>query len=357
MMMTTSVYASVTVVLVAPKAGDYVQQGKELEKGVTQAINEINQNGGLLGKKIDLLTVDDQCSDSIAVSTAQMITLTKEKKIGLIIGPYCANSFEQVADIYAKAGIFQIIPTTVNYLQAKTIKKGLVKMLGFTNQQAHDFFAYYNSTFAGNSVALISNKNEEESVEEAQAIKDEFRKHGKSVVLNEYTYDMTNNDFQKLAEKIIADGNNMAFILGTAKNIRKTVKFLKEDDENFVVFTNKYTATQEYFAYLGDLANGTYMMELRGKDDDPEFAETLVKLRLNGFDAEGLSLYGYSAVKLWKNIVQQTKSFEYGKLANYLNNRRISTEFGEKMFHNGVPSVNESYSIYKYENGTANRVY
>ena len=349
--------AKITVALIAPKAEQYRQQGMELNNGVQKAIDEINENGGLLGQKIELLSIDDQCNDNFAISTAQMLAVTKNRKIGVVIGPYCANSFDKVADIYAQAHIFQIIPTTVNYTQAKTIKKGLVKMLGYTNQQAVDFFNFYNANFAGQHVAVISNHSEPESMEEADAIMKEFARHGKSVVTKLYTYNMTDKDYEELAEIITKEQNNMAFLLGTAKNIRKMAKALKEEDEDFILVTNKYTATQEYINYLDRWANGTYFMELRGNDDNPEFAETLVKLRLSGFDTEGLSLYGYSAAELWKTLVENAKSFEYDKLSAVVNNKFIRTEFGNKMFHNGAPKINEKYAVYQYDEGNYLRVY
>jgi len=125
---------------------------------------------------------------------------------------------------------------------------------------------------------------------------------------------MTGKDYDSLARKIFKEGYQMAFLLGSAKNIRKMARALKEDREEFVLFTNKYSATKEYFDYLGNLAEETYFMELRGRNDDPDFAETLVKLRLSGFEVEGLSLYGYSAVKLWESLAKKAGSFDYNKL-------------------------------------------
>ena len=350
--------AKITVALIAPMAEDFRQQGAEITQGVERAIEEINRDGGLLKKKISLLKIDDQCSDSIAVSTAQMLSLLKDKqRVSLVIGPYCANAFETVADIYASAKIFQIIPTAVNFAQAKTIKKGLVKMLGYTNQEAKDFFAFYNGHFAGDRVAIVYNKKNGESASEAAAIVEEFQKHGKSVVLKQYDYQTTDKDYNELAEKIFDDEMKMAFLLGSSANIRKMAYALKREDENFVLFTNKYKAGEKFFDTLGDYADGTYFMELKGTVDDPEFAETLVKLRLSGFEAEGLSLYGYSAVKLWQNLVQKAKSFDYDKLSNAVNNKTIRTEFGYKMFHNGAPKTNESYAVYRYKDGGFTKVY
>lgn len=131
---------------------------------------------------------------------------------------------------------------------------------------------------------------------------------------------------------------------------------LKNRNEEMAVFVNKYTAGSEFFEYMDGLANGVYFMALRGKEDDPEFAETLVKLRLNGFDTDGLSLYGYSAVNLWKNLVTSAKSFDYNKVSAQAA-KGVKTEFGSQMFHNGAPSDSESYAIYRYESGDMNKVY
>ena len=349
--------AEVTIAAIVPQSDTYEQQGTELLSGIRKAVDEINNHGGLLGEKLTVLPVDDQCNDSIAITTAQMISLLRDKNISLVIGPYCANSFDEVADIYDKAKIFQIIPTAINYTQAKTIKKGLIKMLGFTNQEALDFFTYYNKTFAGKKVAVISKENDGESMEEANAIIKEFSRPGKSILVKLYTYEQTKKDYEELADVISEDKNKIAFLLGTAKNIRKMARALKEKDENFILFTNKYLATQDYFDYLGRLADNTYFMELRGRNDDPDFAEILVKLRLSGFEAEGLSIYGYSAVKLWEQLAKKAKSFNYNKIASFANDKTIQTEFGNKMFHNGAPKVNEPYAIFKYQDENYERVY
>lgn len=343
--------AKITVALIVPMVDEYQQQGKELTLGVERAVAEINQQGGVLKQKISLLKIDDQCNDSIAISTAQMLTILHDKKVSLVIGPYCANSFDKVADIYAKAKIFQIIPTAVDYKQAKTIKKGLVKMLGYTDQAAKDFFAFYNGNFAGDRMALVSNLNDEESMSAAAAIEHEFQSHGKSAVLQSYNYQMTEKNYAELAEKILEDGAQLAYLLGSPANIRKMAAALRNQQEDFVIFINKTKIGDKFFETLGDLAEGIYFMELKGTVDDPEFVETLVKLRLSGFEAEGLSLYGYSAVKLWLNLVQKSKSFDYDKLSASLNNKTIRTEFGYKMFYNGAPKTSESYSIYRYHDG------
>lgn len=74
--------ADITLAVIAPKAGEYAQSGKELFDGARLAVREINDNGGLNGEKLDMLTIDDRCDDRLAISTAEMLTLLKSKKSG-----------------------------------------------------------------------------------------------------------------------------------------------------------------------------------------------------------------------------------------------------------------------------------
>ncbi len=349
--------AAVTVAVITPRAGVYLTEGTELLAGVQNAVDEINEDGGLLKQKINILPIDDQCNDNIAVSTAQMLSLQKHRNIALVIGPYCDNALAEVAEIYAQANIVQIIPNTVSDSHKNTKQKGLIKMLGYSSQQAADFFDYYNTHLAGEVIALISNTKNIASIEMATAIQEQFQKHGKLAMLKNYTYQQTNKDYESLAAQIVADGVKVAFVTGSAANIKKIARYLKSEWHDFMIFTDKYAATKEYFKYLGDDAEGTYFMSLSGQTDDPEFAETMVALRLSGLETEGLSLFGYTAVKIWEFLARQAGTFNYAKVAKKINGNKIRTPLGRFIFNTGAPKNNEKYTIYLYQDSVFHRVY
>ena len=77
-------FADITVAVIAPKAGDNVKAGNELFEGARLAVNEINDNGGINGQKLDLLTIDDRCDDRLAVSTSEMLSLLNSLEQGKI---------------------------------------------------------------------------------------------------------------------------------------------------------------------------------------------------------------------------------------------------------------------------------
>ena len=108
--------AAINGAVIAPLVGEFKHFGDELINGVRIAVDDINSQGGVKGERVNLVVVDDQCDDTFAVSTAQMMAVnsSKEDRMNLVVGPYCPNAFEKVSDIYAKANIFQIIPTTIS---------------------------------------------------------------------------------------------------------------------------------------------------------------------------------------------------------------------------------------------------
>lgn len=355
---TTSAYADVNVVIITPKEGRYEKFGSELLSGAQIAVDDINEAGGLNGEKINLINIDDQCDDILSISTAQMIALktSKEEKISMVIGPYCSNAFDEVADVYAKANIFQIIPTTIGNNSYKQKHKGLVKLVGSKDRQGSDFFKFYKENFSDRMVAVIYDSNDRDIVDVAAKIQSEFVKDKISDRLKSFDYNRYKNN-EKLAKAVIASGARVGYILGNPEKVTDTFRQLKTKNKNFVIFTNKYQVTDEYNIELGELAENSYMIALPSLKDNPAFTEELVKLRLLGIEPEGLSVYSYTAVKLWEDLVVKTKSFNYNKLAKKLEHNKFETSWGEVLFNNGAPKKDINYSIYKVNSGHLEKVY
>lgn len=351
--------SALNIGVIAPLAGEYQKVGEELVSGVRTAVDEINSQGGLKGEKINLIMVDDQCDDRIAVSTAQMmaVNVSERDKMSLVIGPYCSNALQKIAGIYAKAGILQIIPTSVSTSIQNGNYKGLVKMVGYKTRQAGDYFKFYQDHFPDRKVALIYDRNDKDVVEVAAAVQKLFADAVKTAAFQSYNFQNYDDDYDRIAEDVIRDGNKIAYIMGKSKRVARMAKSLKSEREDFIIFVNKYQAQKDFRDALGKRAEGTFVLSLPTLKDSPDFAETLVKLRLLGVEPEGLSVYGYSAVQLWQELVRKADSFKYDKLARALAENKFDTGWGEMMFNNGDPSNSISYGIYQIRNGEYTQVY
>ena len=334
--------ADVNMAVIAPMHGEYEKFGNEIINGVKIAVENINQQGGLNGEKINLITVDDPCHDHFAVTTAQMMAVNTSKtdKVNLVIGPYCQNSFEKISEIYAKANIFQIIPTTTNLQNIKTSQKGLVKMIGSEEQQSKDVYKYYQTNFAEETLALVYDSTNKNIVDVALTLQKEFISNDNRPKLKIFNFEAYKNDLDEMAKDIIDSEAKLGFILGQPKKVAKLSKEIKNENDKFKIFTSRYQANADYEKIMGDT-----------------FTETLVKLRLLGLEPEGLGVYGYSAVILWQDLVNKASSFSYDDLSNALNENKIETPWGETLYTNSNPDNSTNYSIFQLNSGEYTQVY
>ena len=99
LLLKANIAMAVNVAVIAPKDENLFYFGRDLAEGVRIAVDLINENGGVLGEKINLIEIEDRCNDLSAVSTAQMLSSasSEKEKLSLVIGSYCQNMFDKNA--------------------------------------------------------------------------------------------------------------------------------------------------------------------------------------------------------------------------------------------------------------------
>jgi branched-chain amino acid transport system substrate-binding protein len=93
---------AIKVAGVFPLSGIIASDGKEMANGVRMAVDEINAGGGLLGRTITYVEVDDKDSTTDQISTAFQRATSVEKPDAIFSGYHLATGPE--FDIVADAG-------------------------------------------------------------------------------------------------------------------------------------------------------------------------------------------------------------------------------------------------------------
>ncbi len=351
--------ADMNIAVITPISGDFKYFSEELINGAKVAVDEINENGGLNGKRVNLIQIDDPCDDTLSLTTAQMLAVNRsdDDKMYLVIGPQCENKAEDISSIFAKAEIFQIHPTGSSNILYKNKHKNVIEFVGFSEQQGIDFFRFYADNYADKKLAVVYDSNSLEKTEIAKEIQRHFTKAGMGEKLTAFSMEPSGGDARLLAQAIKASGAEAVFLLGSATITTDAVRYLKTDNEDFIVFVNQYFVGKKFVRKMGEQAEGVYILALPSLNNNPNFAEDLVKLRLWGIEPEGLMTYGYLSVRLWQKLANTVGSFDYTALHNTLNKQVVQTGWGNVMYTDGVPDRSLKYIIYKIENGEYTQVY
>lgn len=93
---------TIRIGLEAPITGDLAELGQGMLNGAKQAATQINNNGGVGGKKIEIVAIDDKGDPDVGVSAANNAV-----KAGLdaVVGPYNSGVGLKTLPIYMNAGL------------------------------------------------------------------------------------------------------------------------------------------------------------------------------------------------------------------------------------------------------------
>ncbi len=106
MLFTVSVFAAdvIKIGVQAPITGKFASEGQSIDKAVRLIAEQVNKKGGLLGKKIVVITCDDEGK---AVKAAICARKLVNDGVIAVIGSYTSTCTEAAEPIYYRAGVLQ----------------------------------------------------------------------------------------------------------------------------------------------------------------------------------------------------------------------------------------------------------
>ncbi|MGB4431964.1 MAG: ABC transporter substrate-binding protein [Limnochordia bacterium] len=167
--------------LISSLTGSVSTYGQSVRNAVTMAVDDINASGGILGRQISLIILDDKGDGTEAAQAARR--LIDRENIALILGPVITPSVMAVAPICQAAGVPMLTPTGTGD-QITTVGDFI-------------FRGAYKDSFQGRIMAQFAAENL--GLKEAAIIYD---------VANDYSVGLRNafkTTFEELGGKIIAE--------------------------------------------------------------------------------------------------------------------------------------------------------
>jgi branched-chain amino acid transport system substrate-binding protein len=93
--------------MLIPQSGSEAAVGPYMQNAAQMAVDEINEQGGVLGRKLELKVADDACDPQTAVAGANKLVT---EGIAVSVGGYCSGATLPTLPVFGKANIPMIIP-------------------------------------------------------------------------------------------------------------------------------------------------------------------------------------------------------------------------------------------------------
>ena len=235
------------------QTGLYDTQGVPVRNGYLLCQKHVNEQGGLLGRKVEFLIYDDQSDTTLAPALYEKLIV--DEKVDAVMGPYGSPLTEAVAPVVEKHRKVMLAPLAATSSIWEKGRRYIVMQLG----PSELFLAGLIDLAARHGLKTVGLVNENTIFPRsaAKGTIDLARKNGLDVVLHE-EYAKGSQDFSAILAKVKAANPD---VLGIASaNLTDFIVFarqMKERDVNVKMFGTT-TAVVEFQQALGRAAEFAY---------------------------------------------------------------------------------------------------
>ncbi|TYL50624.1 branched-chain amino acid ABC transporter substrate-binding protein [Agromyces mariniharenae] len=136
--------------MLAPFSGSESAFGAYMQNGAQLAVDELNADGGVLGRELELVVEDDACDATTAVAGANKLVT---EGITASVGGYCSGATLPTLPIFDEAGIPMVIPAA----NSNELVQGLpgVFLINGTGTQQAAAAVQYAEEIGATTVAAI----------------------------------------------------------------------------------------------------------------------------------------------------------------------------------------------------------
>ncbi|OLN31075.1 Branched-chain amino acid ABC transporter, amino acid-binding protein [Desulfovibrio sp. DV] len=128
---------TIKIAVPSPFTGSAAGYGENVKAGVMLKLEEINAAGGIGGKKLEAVYLDEQCEPREAATVSSSIV--NDPEIVGIVGHLCSSAHLAGLPAYVREGIAAITPTATNTTISSKSKDEAGKAWSFRNVYRDDF--------------------------------------------------------------------------------------------------------------------------------------------------------------------------------------------------------------------------
>jgi branched-chain amino acid transport system substrate-binding protein len=266
---------AIKIGLLAPLTGQAAADGLSVQNSVKLAVEKVNAEGGLMGKKVELITYDDRADGKEAVALARKL-IEQDKVVAVVGGSYSTPSRamapifqeEKIPAVYAyavhpdvtKAGNFNFRNGFLGMVEGKAAAYTAVKLL------------------KAKKIALLISDNDfgRTLAEGFKMYIDKYAK-GAATITSVQAYPMQEKDFKAYLSKIKDENVDVIFSSGYYFQTGPVVKQAREMGIKAYIIGEEGADSPKFLEIAGKSAEGFVIVTNLNRDDKRAQVQNFLK--------------------------------------------------------------------------------
>lgn len=287
-----------------PLTGSAAMYGTTIEKGAKLAFEEINNNGGVLGKKLEYISLDEKADPIEAVNAYNKLV---DEGVVAILGSVTSKPTLAVAELAAKDGMPMITPTGTQ-INITDAGPNVFRVCFTDPYQGSTLAKFAKDKLNAKTAAVMVNTSSDYSDGIANAFIEQAKKEGIEIVAKE-GYSDGDKDFKAQLTKINGENPDIlmvpeyyelsALIATQAREIGMKSTFVGPDGWDGII------GALDPSAY--SVVDNSYFTNHYSAEDSSEKVQSFLKKYREKYNEEptAFSALAYDNVYILKNAIEK----------------------------------------------------
>ena len=281
--------------MITPLSGSSSAIGPYMKNGAQLAVDEINADGGVDGRDLELVAEDGACDAKTAAAAANKLVT---KKVDVSVGGYCSGATLPTLPIFDKAGVPMIIPAANS---TELVDQGLDSVFlinGTDTQQADAALTYMEKAGAG-KVALIDD-NTSYSVDIANLTADLLEESGGPELASHESVTAGESDYSANVNSVLKTDPDFVYWTGYYQEGGLIIRQLRQAGYEGKIMVGDGSVDAKLLQIAGEQNSGGILATMTQTPDTIAGAEDWINNYKEEFGAEPgpYSTQSYDAVRL-----------------------------------------------------------
>ncbi|MDQ7031395.1 MAG: branched-chain amino acid ABC transporter substrate-binding protein [Desulfonauticus sp.] len=346
-----SVFAQDTLKIgvAGPYSGDLASYGIPTANAVKLVAKKINAKGGVLGKKVEVIAVDDQCKPELATNVATK--LVSEGVVG-VIGHICSGATKAALPIYKDARLVVISSASTNPALTESGEyPNFFRTIAPDDAQARLDVDFVLNRLHAKKIAIIHDKGDY-GKGLAMMEKKFIEESGKAKVILFEGVTPGAIDYSAVVQKIKRNRPDVVMFGGYHPEAAKIVTTMRRKRLKVPFIAGDGVRDVSFIKVAGRYAEGVYASGPRDVSSNPEYKEALAEYQ-KAFHGKPGPFFenGYAAAEALLNAIEQSKSTKYEDIVKALRTKYVSTPLGKIKFDSKGDAEGVGFSVYQVRGG------
>ncbi len=341
--------APIKIGVAGAHSGDLASYGLPTVKAAELVVDEINEKGGIRGRKVELMIEDDICKPEVATNSATKLV---SGGVHVVIGHICSDATKAALPIYRDSNVIVISPSaTDSSLTQSGDFPNFFRTIAPNDAQAKTEVDFALDVLGLKTFAIIHDKGDY-GRGFAEDVRKFLKESGRAEVLLFEGITPGAVDYSAIIKKVRRTKAEAVIFGGYHPEASKLVAQMRRKRMDNVFLSCDGVKDNAFIRIAGKHAEGVYATGPADVSDNP-IAKKFRDKHKEKYNSEPGAFFNnaVTAALAITNAIEKAGSTDSAAIAKAMRSEKVATPFGEISFDENGDAIGIEFVVYQVQDG------